>query len=67
LPVVEGASDIISAEGAIICQSSAPEHSSENLYCGLEGGGEPRRLAAAGFWLGNLHEKATLKAASTLA
>ena len=32
------AGDIIRAEGAIICQSSASKHSSENLYCGLEGG-----------------------------
>jgi hypothetical protein len=35
---VEGTSDIIRAKGAIICQSSSPKHSSEKLYCGLEGG-----------------------------
>jgi hypothetical protein len=55
------------AKGAILCQSSESEHSSESLYCGLEGGQENPAVGAAGFWLGNLPVKVTLQAGSTLA
>jgi hypothetical protein len=55
------------AKGAILCQSSESEHSSEILYCGLEGGQENPAVGAAGFWLGNLPVKVTLQAGSTLA
>jgi hypothetical protein len=41
-PALEGPSDIIRAEGAIIRQSSASKHSSEKLYREWEGGREPR-------------------------
>jgi hypothetical protein len=63
----KGSSSIIRAEGAIIRQSLASKHSSEKLYCGLEGGQENPAVRAAGFWLGNLHVKATIEAGSTLA
>jgi hypothetical protein len=64
---VEGVGNIIGAAGAVIRQSSSSKHSSKNLYCGCEGGKEPRRSKQRGFWLGNLHEKATIEAGSTLA
>jgi hypothetical protein len=65
-PALEGPSDIIRAEGAIIRQTSASKHSSEKLYREWEGGRTPL-LEATGFWLGNLRVKATIKAGSTLA
>jgi hypothetical protein len=39
----------------------------QKLYGDWEGGREPRRSEAAGFWLGNLHVKVTIEAGSTLA
>lgn len=38
----------------------------KNCIVALEGGGEPPPFEAAGFWPGNLREKATIKAGSTL-
>jgi hypothetical protein len=68
LPIVGTPNDIIRAEGAIIRQSSASKHFNEKLYCGF---GRRQRTplfeAAGGSRLGNLHQKGTIKAGSTLA
>jgi hypothetical protein len=64
---VDGVSDIIRAEGAFLSQSSASEHFSERLYCGCGRRQETPLLEAAGFRFGDLHERATIKAESTLA
>ena len=39
----------------------------KNCMVALVGGREPRCWKPAGFWVGNLHEKATIEAVSTLA
>jgi hypothetical protein len=64
---VDGSSGIIRAEGAILRQSSASKHFNKKLYCGFGRRQRTPLLPTAGFWLGNLREKATIKAGSTLA
>jgi len=59
--------DIIRAEGGIIRQSSTSNIPATTYICGLGRRDRSPPLAAAGFGLGNLHEKATIEAGAGLA